>query len=52
MSGNGVGDPGGDDETNVTEPAQLFHDCMNLLRTRLWQAVNGFGVVENDNHLL
>jgi hypothetical protein len=46
------GDPGGDAETNVAKPCQLIHHGVDLPRALPLQIEDGFGVVEDYDHLL
>jgi len=46
------GDPGGDAQAKVAEVTQLLHDIIDLMCARPLQTENGFGIVEDYEHLL
>jgi len=46
------GDPGGDANADVVELAQLLYHGIDFLGTRGLRIENGFGIVENYEHLI
>ena len=46
------GDSGGNAQADVAEPTQFIHDIINLSRTRALRIEDGFGVVQDYDHLL